>query len=547
MTIFSFPIRFSWGTVAVAILAGIFSGVSSTALIILINTALSGQSVHMTALAVGFVGLYLLRLSAGIVSQVLLLRLSYGAAFDIRMHLCRRILAAPLRDLEEAGKHRLLASLTEDVSTIANALSGIPSLCINAPIVIVCVIYLAWLSWQMFLILAGFMVLGIAIYQLISNRGARYLKQAREDWDALFKLLEAMTGGAKELKLHCRRREFFFSNLLEQTANSVSRNNTAGMSIYVAAGSWGNLLMFAFIGFLVFGLANTAMIDRHAVMGATLTVLYMIGPLGASINEVPSLARAAVVLRKLQSLRLSLLAEVTDASVSALTNSDLCFKSLELDGVTHTYHNEAEDRSFTLGPIDMTFSPGELVFLVGGNGSGKTTLAKLLTGLYTSESGEVRLNGEVIDNSNREYYRQYFSVVFSDFYLFERLIGLEEGEVDARARDYLNQLQLSHKVKVDGGVLSTTELSQGQRKRLALLTAYLEDRPFYIFDEWAADQDPLFKNIFYTQILPDLKSRGKTIMVITHDDQYYHLADRTIKLDCGKLERVTSATECLPC
>ena len=211
------------------------------------------------------------------------------------------------------------------------------------------------------------------------------------------------------------------------------------------------------------------------------------------------------------------------------------FESLELKGVTHSYHRELENKSFTLGPIDLSFAPGELVFLVGGNGSGKTTLAKLICGLYTPEFGEIRLNFEPVMAQGREAYRQLFSVVFSDFHLFENLLGLETVGLDSRADNYLKQLQLNHKVQIADGTFSTIDLSQGQRKRLALLTAFLENRPFYIFDEWAADQDPLFKEVFYLQLLPELKAQGKTVLVISHDDRYYTIADRIIKLDYGKL------------
>jgi putative ATP-binding cassette transporter len=206
-------------------------------------------------------------------------------------------------------------------------------------------------------------------------------------------------------------------------------------------------------------------------------------------------------------------------------------------GVTHTYHREGEPGGFILGPIDLTLEPGELLFITGGNGSGKTTLAKLLLSLYIPKEGEIYLDGKVLTDETREQYRQLFSVVFSDFYLFESLFGLDSIYLDANARKYLAQLQLDHKVKVEDGVLSTIDLSQGQRKRLALLTAYLEDRPIYLFDEWAADQDPLFKEIFYYQLLPELKARGKALIVISHDDRYYQVADRVIKLESGKLQQ----------
>lgn len=204
--------------------------------------------------------------------------------------------------------------------------------------------------------------------------------------------------------------------------------------------------------------------------------------------------------------------------------------------VTHSYRQDGGSVDFELGPINLTFYPGELVFLIGGNGSGKTTFVKLLMGLYEPESGEIRVNNKPVTMDGRDDYRQQFSAVFYDFYLFERLFGIEATKVDAESQKYLDLLQLNHKLQVKNGHLSTVDLSQGQRKRVALLHAYLEDRPIYIFDEWAADQDPQFKRIFYYELVPELKSRGKTVIVISHDDRYYGLADRLIKLESGKVE-----------
>jgi putative ATP-binding cassette transporter len=228
-------------------------------------------------------------------------------------------------------------------------------------------------------------------------------------------------------------------------------------------------------------------------------------------------------------------ASKTEVDSKELQTGGISWSSLELSDVTHSYQREGEETLFVLGPINLQIEPGELIFVTGGNGSGKTTLAKLLLGLYTPESGEIKLDGKTISEDMTDYYRQHFSVVFSDYFLFETLLGLKSEELDGKAREYLIQLQLDHKVKVVDGSFSTTDLSQGQRKRLALLTAYLEDRPIYLFDEWAADQDPLFKDIFYYQILPDLKARGKTVIAITHDDRYYHVGDRVIKLTDGQI------------
>jgi putative ATP-binding cassette transporter len=85
---------------------------------------------------------------------------------------------------------------------------------------------------------------------------------------------------------------------------------------------------------------------------------------------------------------------------------------------------------------------------------------------------------------------------------------------------------------------TTTALSSGQRRRLALLVVLLEDRPLCIFDEWAADQDPAFKRTFYYQILPALRAKQKAVVVISHDDRYFDVADRILVLEDGKLARV---------
>ncbi|MGE8487966.1 MAG: cyclic peptide export ABC transporter, partial [Paraburkholderia nemoris] len=258
--------------------------------------------------------------------------------------------------------------------------------------------------------------------------------------------------------------------------------------------------------------------------------LYMIMPIEGLLSAIPNLSTARVALERVEQVNAELPIEQTIAAPQATA-----FESIVLEGVTHRYFREKENDVFTLGPVNLSFRPGELVYLIGGNGSGKTTLAKMLVGLYTPESGRILLNGKEVDEAQRDAYRQHFSVVFSDFFLFDTLLGIRLDNVDAAAHALLEDLQLAHKVKIENGVFSTLELSQGQRKRLALLVSYLEDRPFYLFDEWAADQDPLFKDVFYRRLLPELKAKGKTVVVITHDDRYFHLADRYIKLDFGQV------------
>jgi len=212
--------------------------------------------------------------------------------------------------------------------------------------------------------------------------------------------------------------------------------------------------------------------------------------------------------------------------------------SIQLRDVHMNYQAPLTGTGFGLGPIDLTVRAGELIYIVGGNGCGKSTLAKVICGLYIPQGGQVLLDDKLINEESRSDYRDLFSAVFSDFHLFNRLIGPDEEE-DAStelAQKYLATLGLEDKIKIEGLGYSTTKaLSYGQQKRLALVCAYMEDRPIYLLDEWAADQDPPFKRFFYEELLPDLKRRGKTVLIITHDDQYFQLADRIIKLVDGKI------------
>lgn len=536
MQVILFLLRSSRAIVISSLIAGLISGVASTMLIALIHVVLNGGGVASRTLIYAFVGFCVLLPVSRIISQLLLVKLAQKAIFDLRMTLSRQILSTPLRFLEELGPHRLMAALTDDVQVISAGLISIPIIILQVAVLSGCLVYMGWLSSVLLLAVIIFIFLGMTSVQLGLRKATRFLSLARKEQDALFMHLRALTEGAKELKLHDRRREAFITQELQKTAAAYQHHNLYGTGILTAVISWSHLLFFILMGILLFVLPGVVGMSGEMLNGYTLALLYLLVPLDVIGSMLPNLGRAKIALRNVESLGLSLQANSTEDGSAVPPVPPAAQVFLEMSGVTHTYHRERESSNFIIGPVDLTVQSGELVFIVGGNGSGKTTLVKLLTGLYIPQDGEIRLNGQVIDDSNREYYRRHFSVVFSDFYLFESLLGLDAHGLDAQARTYLSQLQLDHKVQVKDGVLSTTQLSQGQRKRLALLTAYLEDRPVYIFDEWAADQDPLFKEVFYFHLLDELKARGKTVIVITHDDKYYHLADRIIKLDYGKIE-----------
>ena len=521
-------------TLTLAVMAGLLSGASSAGLIALINFSLAHLASPNWVLAASFIGLCGLLMITAALSQIWIAQIAQKIVFNLQMQLTKKILETSLQHLETIGQPRLLAILTEDVDTLSRMAPWIAAICVNVALLGGCLIYLCWLSMPLFLGLGLFIFLGAYSHRkILVDQGAQGLMLARETRDRLFQHFRAVTDGVKELKLHRQRQRAFLNEDLQSAAADFQHHRVRGMTVYAVAGSWSMVSFFAPIGVLIYGLPQFGAIPAPLLSSYVLTIVFMVNPLRAVLNSLPQLRQANIALDKIDSIGVSLgqLTESQGAFDSPLAPP---WKSLQLVGVTHKYLGQG-DSLFSLGPLDLTLYPGELVFLIGGNGSGKSTLVKLLSGLYAPEAGSIQVDGIAITDANRADYRQLFSVIFSDFYLFDRLLGLEARQRESQIQDYLVQLQLQHKVQIQGDKLSTTALSQGQRKRLALLSAYLEDRPIYIFDEWASDQDPAFKDVFYSQLLPELKQRGKTVVVVSHDDRYFDRADRAVKLDFGKV------------
>ncbi|HKW92659.1 MAG TPA: cyclic peptide export ABC transporter [Methylomirabilota bacterium] len=533
---FSFvPVR-SWLAAAVSVVAGLAAGAFGAGLVAVINTALHNSGPSLSLLAFGFCGLLVGRTLANAAARLLLNQFTQDTLCGLSRNLSRRVLATPLWELERIGIARILATLTHDVAMLGWAAQNLPSFATNVAVIAGCAIYLGRLSSSILLVLTSVMVLGAGVYRILIGRAYRYLQRTRNTRDVLFQHFRALTEGTKELKLHAARREAFFVERIETATDALRRDALAGVQRHVLADAWSQLLFYGLIGGVLFTAPAVQGIGSKTLTGYIVAMLYVMTPVWGVMEVWSVFAQARISLKKVQELGLSLDgAEPVRIGTGSQAPAECDWEWLEFESVRFSYTADSEGRAFALGPLDFTLKKGELVFLIGGNGSGKSTLMKVLTGLYVPQAGRIRLDGRTISERNQEWYCRHFSAVFTDFYLFDSLLGLDAPDLDQRAGLHLAKLELEAKVQVSGGAFSTTALSQGQRKRLALLTAFLEDRAIYIFDEWAADQDPHYRQIFYERLLPELKSRGKTIVVISHDDRYYSLGDRVVKLEDGRI------------
>ncbi|KJZ49942.1 cyclic peptide export ABC transporter [Pseudomonas marginalis] len=521
----------SWRALLVATLTGLACGLAAAGLIAMINHSLTVFDQLRPIDGLYFGGLVLLVAVSRIISDISLLRLGQAAVNDMRLHLSAKLIDTPYAQLQRLGKHRLLAMLTDDTQTISQAVELVPILLVNGGIIIACLGYLGWLSLPLLGLTVLLIVLGSLSFNWPQRRALTSISRARELKDQLFEHYRLLTDGSKELQLNHPRRQHFFTHLLLPVSQQYRRDFVRGMSIYAVVLNWGNAVFYLLIGMVLFAAPHFIELSVSLVTGYILAILYMITPLSELMHALPTLGRASVALNKIRALE----GEMQGASETLETFAPTQVRSLVCRDVTHTYYREREDGHFTLGPINVTLKASETVFITGGNGSGKTTLALLLTGLYRPESGDVMLDEQVSSSQDNHHFRQHFSAIFTDFCLFENLFDGDDPQLVQQAQDYLVHLQLDHKVQIDQGRLTTLALSTGQRKRLALLSAYLDDRPCYLFDEWAADQDPVFKHFFYTRILSDLRARGKLVIVISHDDAYFGLADRLLRIEHGRL------------
>ena len=517
--------------------AGVMSGLLSAGVLALINYVLHHSSDHSLLMVLGFVVLVGGKLLSNLWSQLLLVRFSQDTILDLSLSLCAKIVRAPLRGSERRGAANMLVTLTDDVSWVTWAIQCFPQLIMNAAVVLGCGFYLAWLSWGTFLGVVGVTALGALGYQWLHTSAFSVISAARQARAELFGHFRSLTDGLKELLMHRARRQEFVNQEVQKAADSYRRMNVEATRRQVLAESWTQVSFYSLVGFIVFLFPSLVTVSPEVLTGYVVAVLYMMGPIWGIIGAVPTIERGQVALENIERLGVSLDADGEVAQTVELGDLDAEIPPVvQWNEVVFSYGKEKGiEKPFALGPISLELHPGELVFVIGGNGSGKSTFVKVLTGLYQPTEGNVTLAGRMITEANCEWYREHFSVVFSDFHVFHKLLGQSDSQSDRLALQYLRLLHMEKKVTVHERTFSTLDLSQGQRKRLALVTAYLEDRPIYVFDEWAADQDPQYKEIFYKTLLPDLRERGKLVVVITHDDRYFHLGNQVIKLEDGKM------------
>ena len=511
----------------------VFVGITNTALIGLINMAATdvtnGESVTWQFFA--FAAMLVLLLLVTRRSNDENIHSAQTLIYRFKIKIMSDVFKSNLGKIDEIGRNYIMEVLARDTQSVSTAVGVTVTTCQAIATLLFLTLYMATVSMTAFLIIfaSTTLILIVGVTELFKVTGQ--LQRVAERESQVNAIYADYLSGYKEIKMNSDR-AYEITRLMVKESKRV--NQEKGNLVVTITNFFNNLqiLLYVIVGIMVFVVPVISSDFAPHVTTAATTALFLAGSLSGIIVNIPNLSQANVAARTLQSLAKQLSESAQQVPVDREEIYDQ-IQSITMEDVCYQHPGQEKRSGFVLGPINYQFDSGKVYFIRGNNGSGKTTLMRILIGLYQPSSGRILVNGNPISEPTTGAYRDMFSVVFSDFHLFKTLYGLPADDV-RRMEDLLKVFQMEGKVSVQNGQFSSLQFSTGQRKRLALIVALLEDRPFIILDEWAADQDPEFRQEFYEKIIPKLRAMGKTVIAITHDDHYYDRADHVLFMANGK-------------
>lgn len=514
----------------------VISGLSNALLLVIVNSAahsVTDQSVDLRLFLMFAIAITVYVLAQRWVLRIVSVEVEKIIA-KLRVRMSDKIRHADLQAIERLGRAQIYAGVNTETLTISQTTPPMLLAAQGAILVLFSLVYIFWLSPTAFFLTVAIISAGVVVHfnnkkQLMADLDRSTAKEG-EFFDVLTHLLE----GFKEVKIRGARSRELYEHLKEiagQVASLKTQTAVRYADYYIIT----QVLFYLLIGAMVFILPGMSQVYSEQVTRLTSAILFIIGPLSMTVSVVPAFRMATHAVENIGRLEDSL-DQAQQQAVERDKGDGVApptFDTIEMQGVEFSYLDREKRALFTVGPLNFTIKRGETVLIVGGNGSGKSTLLKLMTGLYFQDAGAVMLDGIDVRTIGYRNYRELFSVIYSDYHLFERLYGISDVN-DRRVFELLKLMELDRKTTWQDGRFLNQDLSTGQKKRLALIVALLEDRPIYIFDEWAADQDPAFRKFFYETLLPDLKRQGKTIIAATHDDRVFRARGSGTKMEMGQ-------------
>lgn len=454
----------------------------------------------------------------------------------LRARLFDAVQHASYMAVASTGRATLHAAMAQETQTLSRTVPLLVIAAQQALTLLFVAAFLAMLSLPAFVAAAAFGTAAVLVHIRRSKAMAATAGEAVAAEARLFQDFEHLLGGFRELRVNRARAEEL-ADAIEACSDEVRLARTATKRRWAQDFVIVQALFFGLVALMTFVVPLIDAGFPAVALEVTTVALFVIGPISVVAQAIPAIAETEASLDRILAVEAGLVAATGSASEEEVPLA-APVAEIALDGATYVYRLADGTPGFVLGPIDLKLKAGEVVFVTGGNGAGKTTFLRLLVGLLPPESGVITVNGEALAVGQRQAYRDSVSAILADYHLFRRLYGI--GPIDPdRLAGLIDRLEIGSKVTVRDGAFSTVDLSSGQRKRLALLVAELENKPVLVLDEWAADQDPAFRARFYREILPTLRRPGRIVICATHDERYFDCADRILDMRDGRISELT--------
>jgi len=527
--------------VRMAIILTVVSSISSICLIFIINTAAEHAADEETKVSLFyfalFVVVFLLYFFSKRISFVKSMAIVESIVKNLRIRISDKVRYANLESMEKLGLAQIQTRLSSDTLTVSNASYIMISAVQGVLMFFFGMLYILYLSKIAFVLTLSCLIGGILVYRYYNDTVVEQIDKSIKHDDTFFKSLMNIIDGFNELKINGKKSDAVIKqHSINASENEKVRNSTnevfANSSILV------QFFAYFLLGCIVFIVPQFS--DQHSevVTKIVAVLIFMMSPIDMITGAVPTYSRANRSAFFLEELEQEI-DKMADYSPYHAKFDFKTFEKIHLKDIKFHYKGEFGEPLFGIGPIDFEINRGEMVFIRGGNGSGKSTFVKIFTHLYNADSGTTMVDDVSVADHNIKNFQNMFAMILTDFHLFDRLYGVENIDFE-HLQSLLDMMDLTDKVSYENGHFSNINLSTGQRKRLALVMALMEDKQIYLLDEWAADQDPQFRQYFYMTILPELKARGKTVLAVTHDDHYFHVADRVCNMSQGVFEESPS-------
>ncbi|MDP8241223.1 MAG: cyclic peptide export ABC transporter [Candidatus Hatepunaea meridiana] len=513
------------------------SAISNTLLLVIINTA--AHNVEYKVLNIQYFIMFAACMAAFIVTQRHVLKqaviISENIINRIRIRIGDKVRKCNFYELEKLGHTEIYSKLTKDAVVVTQSAPLIISATQCIIMVVLSMIYVAFLSKIAFVIALGVIILSILYYLKNDKIVSKNMRKAMEREVDLFGTLSHILDGFKEIKMNKKKSDEVIEDL-RLDSDDVKNLKIKGLVPYADNYIFSIAFFFALIAIIIFVLPNLSTSFNDVVVKLTTAIIFIVGPISNVVNIFTVLAQSNIAIDNIYGLEKALdeHKDIINDNKQIVIPDAKDYNLINIDDMYFEYTDKEGNPVFSVGPINLKIKRNEIIYVVGGNGSGKTTFLKLLTALYYPKYGSISLDKVSLSKENIQSYRELYSIILSEFHLFNKLYGLSQID-EKHVFELLKLMEIENKTGYVDGRFTNLDLSTGQRKRLALVVTYLEDKEIYVFDEWAADQDPYFRKYFYEELIPDLKKRGKTVIAVTHDDRYYDSCDRVLKMDFGKM------------